>query len=183
MIIISGPSTVGKNPFIYKACSKFGLDYIVPVTSRAIRLDERDKEDYYFITKDSFQSKVSRGEILNWDYALGNYYGYYEDFSICKSGITHGLSRMAIRIKKQYPQHVTTVFLRPTNLQKIINTLESIYSSPNLQLRIDLVHEEICHSVMFDYIFDVDKMSTDLLENEEICRLLQKERENKNMNV
>lgn len=58
MIIISGPSTVGKNPFIYQACKLYDLNFIIPYTTRTIRSDEVDGKDYFFLSKTEFQSKI-----------------------------------------------------------------------------------------------------------------------------
>lgn len=110
MIIVSGPSTIGKNPFIYEACRVYRLNYIVPLTTRPKRDEEIDKIDYTFLTKEAFKEKIINKEIKQWDYCLNNYYGYSFDFPGEGNQITHGLSRMALRIKAQYPDSITTVF-------------------------------------------------------------------------
>ena len=76
MIIVSGPSTVGKNPFIAEACNLLPLHFYVPITTRTKRKDEIDGRDYHFISRAAFQAKISTNEIEQWDYCLKNYYGY-----------------------------------------------------------------------------------------------------------
>lgn len=174
MIIISGPSTVGKNPFIVEACNLFPLTFFVPITTRTKRKDEIDGRDYLFISKEAFQAKIASKEIEQWDYCLKNYYGY-NGFPLTGKTITHGLSRMAIRIKNLYPEKITTIFLMPASQAKIMTTLEQIYSGTDLVLRKELVQEEICHSTLFDYIFYVENHSTELLHNEKVFRVLLEE--------
>lgn len=176
MIIISGPSTVGKNPFIYRACQLYELDYVTPYTTREIRPDEREDIDYCFLTKNDFQFKIQIGEMTEWDYCLGNYYGYKYSFPGSDAHITHGLSRMALRIKAKYPQEITTIFLMPSNTDKIYSNLKQMYSGKSLILREALVDEELCHSVLFDKVFIRPDSVFELLENEEMIRLLKAER-------
>ena len=176
MIIISGPSTIGKNPFIYSACDKYDLDYIIPVTSRKSRKEEINGKDYHFLSKDMFLQKISSGEISHWDFALNNYYGYFSSFQGKCNGITHGLSRMALRIKHNNPQNIITVFFRPIQIDYISKKLELIYQQKDLFLRKELVEEELCHSVLFDYVFDVNATALELLDNKQLIQLLSSEK-------
>lgn len=172
MIIVSGPSTVGKNPFIYEACKLYDLDFWVPYTTRAMRCEESHGKDYFFLPKLEFQSKILEGEIKEWDYCLNNYYGYsYVPLGRDKV-ITHGLSRLALRIKDKYPQDITTIFLMPCDMNKIFNNLKEIYKGKDLLLRETLVEEEICHSKLFDSILMVTDSVRDLLEREETKQII-----------
>lgn len=172
MLIISGPSTIGKNPLIYKACEIYGLNYVVPYTTRTARCEEENGKDYYFLSKSGFQAKIQNKEMKEWDYCLDNYYGYSSEFLDDGGQITHGLSRMALRIKAKYPDQVTTVFLMPDNKDLIFNNLKKIYEGKALLLREALVEEELCHSVMFDKIFVVSNSVYDVLNEKEMKQLL-----------
>lgn len=172
MIIISGPSTIGKNPFIYKACELYDLKYVVPYTTRSIRDEEANGNDYFFLSKEEFQIKIRNKEMSHWDYCLDNYYGYAFNFPGEDSSITHGLSRMVLRIKAQFPQKVTTIFLMPSNKEKILNNIKQIYTGKALALREALVEEEICHSKLFDNVFTCSNSVFDLLDDSKIKKLL-----------
>lgn len=172
MIIISGPSTIGKNPFIFEACKLYHLDFIVPLTSRAIRNEEINGKDYTFLSKEQFKEKIINREVTQWDYCLNNYYGYSFEFPGKGNQITHGLSRMALRIKALYPDSITTIFLQPQSVDRIMKTLDSIYDDQLLLLRKALVNEEMTHSSLFDYSFEINGPSTELLQNETIIELL-----------
>lgn len=165
MIIISGPSTIGKNPLIYKLCQLYDLDYIVPSTTRAPRTEERNGVDYCFWEIDKFQEMIRNNRITFWDYCLDNYYGYTEFPVENNKAITHGLSRMAIRIKKAYPHSVKTVFLMPEDKEVVLARLAQIYRDNELSLRNSLVKEELIHSALFDYIYTIRDNSLELLNN------------------
>lgn len=175
MIIISGPSTVGKNPLIYKICAVYDFKYIVPCTTRLMRPEESNGTDYVFLSKCGFQTKVRQREITEWDYCLENYYGYTFKFPGKGNQITHGLSRMALRIKFKYPDKITTVFLMPENVDKIFCNVRKIYEGKTLLLRESLIEEELCHSALFDYIFTCDGSALNLLNRSEMQNLLRAE--------
>ena len=165
MIIISGPSTVGKNPLIYEACKRFDLEFIIPYTTRSIRTEEVHGIDYFFLTTNEFQTKIKNKILTEWDYCLDNYYGYAFDFPGTNKQITHSLSRMALRIKQKYLENITTVFLMPNDIAQIHYNLKQIYSGKNLYLRQSLVEEELRHSVLFDKIVVSTNPSKNILEN------------------
>ena len=80
LTLISGSSGVGKNTVIDKLVNKH-KDYILlrSSTTRARRVDDKiqkdGKEVYNFLTKEEFESKISAGEMLEYDIFSGNYYG------------------------------------------------------------------------------------------------------------
>lgn len=174
MIIISGPSTIGKNPLIYHMCDQYMFEFVVPSTTRDMRKEEINGKDYNFLSENDFQKKIKNGEISEWDYALNNYYGYTFNFPGDKRKITHGLSRMAIRIKEKYPNDITTIFLIPSNIEKIDKVLSKIYIGQNLELRKSLVREEIKHSKMFDEVFEVENSVFDILNQRRMRLILEK---------
>lgn len=137
-----------------------------------MRLDEQDGKDYFFLSKAEFQTQIQNKCISEWDYCLGNYYGYIFAFPGINNQITHGLSRMALRIKAKYPNEITTVFLMPKNKGKIYDNLKQIYSGKALSLREELVDEEICHSTLFDKIFFVSNSISDLFKEKEMRELM-----------
>src|SRR5437588_12813042 len=102
LVILSGPSGVGKSRLIDLACVSFGFRPAVPVTTRPIRPGEREGADYEYVSKDQFRQLIQKGVMLDWDFALQNYYGYRLDLlqrtAAGENVIVHALARMAIRI-------------------------------------------------------------------------------------
>jgi len=123
MIIISGPSTIGKNPLIEIICKNYNAEFITPVTTRLKRVEENNAVDYYFISKQEFLNQIKCNFFIEWDFNLSNFYGFYF-FNSTKNNITHSLSRMAIRIKRK-TENVITIFLYPKNINQIKNTLKN----------------------------------------------------------
>jgi guanylate kinase len=76
VLVITGPSGVGKGTLIRELCRQFpDLRLSVSATTRPPRSGERDGRDYHFLTVDEFERRVQAGEFLEHaDYA-GNRYG------------------------------------------------------------------------------------------------------------
>ncbi len=77
VIILSGPSGVGKNTLGDFLLQQFPeLSYSVSATSRAIRKGEQDGVDYHFMNNESFEVKIKEDELLEWQEVYeGTYYG------------------------------------------------------------------------------------------------------------
>lgn len=169
MIIISGPSTIGKNPLIEIICKNYKAEFITPVTTRLKRDEENNMIDYYFISKQKFLDQIKSDSFIEWDFNLSNFYGFYS-FNSSKNKITHSLSRMAIRIKRK-TENVITIFLYPKNIEHIKSTLTRIYTGKDLQLRLNHLEEELWLSSLFDYVFYIDE-GIDLINNIEFETLI-----------
>ena len=77
LIVISGPSGVGKGTVRKALFEKKGHDlvYSVSMTTRAPRAGEVDGKDYYFVTKEIFEQRIKEGKFLEYTKFVGNYYG------------------------------------------------------------------------------------------------------------
>lgn len=81
LIIISGPSGAGKGTVLAEVFKrKKDLKYSVSATTRLPRPGEVDGLQYFFITKEQFEEKIRRGEMLEYAVYCDNYYGTPSDF-------------------------------------------------------------------------------------------------------
>ena len=75
-LVVSAPSGGGKTTVCNRLlASDLGLRRAITCTTRAPRAGEVDGKDYYFLTKDQFESKKAAGEFLEWANVYGNFYG------------------------------------------------------------------------------------------------------------
>jgi guanylate kinase len=76
VFIISAPSGTGKTTLVREVIHQLpGLQFSVSFTTRLPRPDERDGEDYHFVSHLVFQKMVEKNEFLEWAEVLGNRYG------------------------------------------------------------------------------------------------------------
>jgi guanylate kinase len=76
VFIISAPSGSGKSTLVSELMRRVPrLRFSVSYTTRYPRGDERDGEDYFFISRADFEERVGRGEFLEHAEVFGNYYG------------------------------------------------------------------------------------------------------------
>jgi guanylate kinase len=76
IFIISAPSGTGKTTLVKEVIQQLpGLRFSVSFTTRLPRPDEREGEDYHFVSHSTFQKMVERNEFLEWAEVLGNRYG------------------------------------------------------------------------------------------------------------
>lgn len=77
LIVYSGPSGVGKGTVraAFMDDPDLNLVYSVSMTSRAMREGEQEGVDYFYVSKERFEEAIANGELLEYTYFVGNYYG------------------------------------------------------------------------------------------------------------
>ena len=76
LLVISGPSGVGKSTAIHGLLSKHPEMYFsVSATTRSMRTGEKDGVDYRFVSREQFQELIRTDGLLEWAEYVGNYYG------------------------------------------------------------------------------------------------------------
>lgn len=77
LIVLSGPSGVGKGT-VRKALFDAGdtdFKYSISMTTRPPRDGEQDCVDYFFVSKEQFETNIRNGEMLEYAKYVDNYYG------------------------------------------------------------------------------------------------------------
>ena len=159
LIVISGPSGVGKDAVLTKM-KELGcpLEYIVTVTTRSQRDNEKNNVDYHFISTERFQEMTERKEFLEWANVYGNWYGVpREPVKQALENRQDVIIKVDIQgvanIKKILPQAVF-IFLVSSSMEELTLRLKQRHteSAFDLALRIKTAEEEIKQLPLFDYI-------------------------------
>ncbi len=81
LLVISGPSGVGKGTLVRMLREMDPeLKLSVSVTTRGPRENEQDGKDYFFISREEFETMVGQGRLLEHACVHGNYYGTPRDY-------------------------------------------------------------------------------------------------------
>ncbi|QGY40709.1 guanylate kinase [Pseudodesulfovibrio cashew] len=76
VLVVCAPSGTGKSTLIAKLREEFpNFGFSVSYTTRAPRGEERDGQEYHFVSRDHFVAMRSRGEFCEWAEVHGNLYG------------------------------------------------------------------------------------------------------------
>lgn len=76
LIVVSGPSGTGKGTVCNKLLQETPeLAYSISATTRQPRAGEQDGVNYYFLTKEKFETLIAEGGFLEYANVYGNYYG------------------------------------------------------------------------------------------------------------
>lgn len=158
VLVISGPSGVGKDAILNRM-KGLGepLEYIVTVTTRPKRPQERDNKDYRFISDAKFKEMIAGGQFLEFANVYGNYYGVPSQ--PVKQALKKGSDvfikvdvQGAATLKKVLPQAVF-IFVLPPSMDELIWRLKQrlTESAEALERRLEAAAAEMKQLAMFDY--------------------------------
>lgn len=156
MIILIGPSAVGKSSFLERALSEdLGLCDIITYTSRSMRPGESEGAPYHFVTREKFEDLKAKDFFVEWALVHGNFYGTPKDqiSDAWKRGEVVIMDidvQGALAVKKIYPQAVT-IFLLPPSVDALRKRLINRGPSGDLELRLKNAQAEMAFKDQFDY--------------------------------
>lgn len=173
LVLFSGPSGVGKDTVLEIVLNKDkSLQRSISLTTRDIRENEIDGKDYYFITKDKFNSMIENGEVLEFAKYGKNFYGTPKApvdkwLSEGKKVILKIEVQGAQQIKKIYPDAVG-IFVLPPSMTELENRLRSrgTENEEDILKRLEIAENEVKMSNDYDYTVindDLDSASNDVL--------------------
>lgn len=159
VIVISGPSGVGKGTVVQELLSNNDdCTLSVSATTRAPREGEVHGVNYFFITKEEFQSRIKNNAMLEYAQYCDNYYGTPRDY--VQQSIENGKNIIleievqgALNVKSTMPEAVT-VFVMPPSMIELEKRLRGRGTEEEevIQQRLKTAVEEMRQSPKYDYI-------------------------------
>ena len=129
LIVLSGPSGAGKDSIIRELKNYYHNFWVsVSMTSRAPRGEEVDGIDYFFVSKEEFESHIKRNDFLEHAMYNGNYYGTpkskINDFLIQGKDVILEIEiQGALKIKEEFPEAIF-IFIMPPSMRELVNRLK-----------------------------------------------------------
>ncbi|MEM6515535.1 MAG: guanylate kinase [Bacteroidota bacterium] len=181
LIVFSAPSGSGKTTIVRHLLQQEELDleFSISATSRAIRGEEVDGKDYYFLDVEEFKKRIKNEAFLEWEEVYrDNFYGTLKSeveriwakgkhviFDIDVSG--------GLRIKRKFPEQTLAIFVKPPSIDELKIRLKkrSTESEDKINMRIAKASAELATAPLFDRIVlnenldEALKESYDLVSN------------------
>jgi guanylate kinase len=159
LIVISGPSGVGKDTVIQRMKERqLPIHFVVTATTRPPRPDERHGVDYFFISREEFARMIEEDELLEYAIVYGDYKGIpkqqvREALASGKDVIMRIDVQGAATIRRLVPDAVL-IFLTTASEEELVERLKrrKTESAEDLSLRIATARQELKRMEAFDYI-------------------------------
>lgn len=124
LIVVSGPSGAGKDTICNKLVNESNNMWIsISMTSRDPRGSEVEGKDYFFVTKEEFESKIKDNVFLEYATYNNNYYGTPKDK--IEMDLSKGIDVIlvidiqgALNIKKLIPSALF-IFIMPPDMETL----------------------------------------------------------------
>ena len=165
VFIISAPSGSGKSTLVDKVRQIVpNLDFSISYTTRSPRGNERDGQEYSFVSRQEFQEMVRRDEFLEYADVFGNYYGTAKN--VLHQAKERGKDLLldidvqgAAQIKGKLPSALS-IFVMPPDRKTLESRLRkrSLDAEEVIQRRLVTASREIENYEKYDYILVNDRL-------------------------
>lgn len=165
LVVVSGPSGVGKNTVLNQLLSTHtDLYYSVSATTRTPRPHERDGINYFFKSTEEFKAGIAANAYLEWAEIYGHYYGTPRQ--VVEEKLSHGYHVIldidiqgAAQIRRNFAE-VVLIFLYPPSIEELKRRLISrnTENEESLQKRLAYVEEELQAVEHYDYVVVNDRV-------------------------
>ena len=159
-LILSSPSGAGKTTLARALlASDSQLAVSVSVTTRAPRAGEEDGTDYFFVSKERFETMRAGGELLEWAQVHGNFYG--TPAAPVRQALAEGRDMLfdidwqgAAQIASQLLGDTVRVFILPPSREELSRRLHGRGTDTleTIERRLAGAAAEIAHWREYDYV-------------------------------
>jgi guanylate kinase len=159
LIVISGPSGVGKDTVIQRMKERnLPIHFVVTAATRPPRPNEVHGRDYFFYTHDEFAEMIEKSELLEYAIVYNDYKGIpkaqvWDALSTGKDVIMRVDVQGAATIRKLCPEALM-IFLTVQDEEEMVHRLQErkTETPEGLKLRIATARQEMTQVDSFDYV-------------------------------
>lgn len=159
VFIVSGPSGCGKSTLVRRLLQRdHRLLFSVSYTTRAPRGAERPGEDYHYVSREEFQSRLAQGEFLEWAEVYGHYYGthrcYLERASAEGRDLVLDIDVQGAQQLRSRVADAATIFVLAPSREELERRLRARAedSEDTIRRRLEQARREIAHATAYDYL-------------------------------
>lgn len=176
LIVLSGPSGVGKSTVISKLLSqRKDIYFSVSFTTRSPRTGEQDGVNYNFVSRERFEEMIAGDELLEYAQYVGNYYG--TSLRLIREHMDAGTDVLldievqgAAKVRAKCPDAIF-IFIVPPSFEELSQRLHDRHTDSEEVIagRLRKAREECREIPNYDYLVVNDKVSQ---ATEEIISIL-----------
>lgn len=183
LIVISGPSGVGKDTLVKEYMKSNEAFLSISATSRKIRGNEKDGVDYYFLSKEEFEERINKDDFL--EYAIYNNCYYGTPKSKIEEILNEGKDvflvievQGGLQIKEKIKESVL-IFILPPSIEVLEERLRNRGSDADemIENRLKIALNEIEISKKYDYTIINNDINNAV---DKIKLIIEEEREKQN---
>ena len=177
LIIFSAPSGAGKTTIVHHLLGKIPeLEFSISATTRKARGDEKNGEDYYFISKEEFLHLIAKKHFVEFEEVYsGTFYGTLrtEIERIWNEGKTVIFDidvEGGLHLKRKYGEAALAIFVQPPSLEVLKERLSGrgTDSEEKLKERFAKAEKELNYAPQFDIILKNYDLQTACAEAENL---------------
>ena len=172
LIVISGPSGVGKDPLIRRLLQvEPNLVYSVSGTTRKPRPGEKPDENYTFLTRDQFLALVDHGAFLEHASYNGHLYGTFRDrVEKARAGGRDVVLKIDVQgaeqVRRQMSDAISIFVVAPSD-QELVHRLEErgSESAEDVAARHEIAKQEMKVADHYEHVVindDVERAVTEI---------------------
>ena len=175
LIVISGPSGVGKGTIVKLLLERLNCALSISCTTRAPRKGEVEGKSYFFISKEQFLKLIDNNGLLEYSKHFDNYYGtpraFVEEQLKSRDVILEIEVDGALQAKKSHPEALLLMIAPPSD-EVLFERLKGrgTEDAPHIQGRIARSKYELSKKDEYDYIIVNDVLETAVAEIIEIIK-------------
>lgn len=169
LIILSGPSGVGKGAIITKlfANKSLNLAYSVSMTTRKPRNKEQEAINYFFVDVPTFLKEIKLNNFLEYTNFIGNYYGTSKNYVLNLQNQGYNVILEievdgASQVLRNYEHHddIISIFIMPPSYQELEQRIRirASESEDIIEKRLSKAKEEFKVQHEYDYIVINDNL-------------------------
>jgi len=168
IIIFSAPSGSGKSTLVQHLLdTRQDMELSISATTRAPRGQEQDGREYYFISRDKFESLIGEDAFIEWQQVYkGTYYGTLRsEIERIESAGHHVVFDIdvkgGINVKRMFGDKARAIFIAPPSIEALRERLtkRGTDSPEKIEERLAKAETEMADAPLFDTILVNDDLN------------------------